>query len=132
MGALTNDLTRLCGEIRSLRRARQALMGGLAQSGKERKERTREMRQSLARARAGLDRSARAGRLAFLSSLKTASGRRRQEFRDEMAGARRAWLVCSAAASEIPQRESASPVGAGESGHHGPGKHDKKKKHHGG
>lgn len=97
MGALSDDIGRLCGEIRTLRRARQSFLSGLAGQKTDRQKSLAEMRDRFAAAHAGMVRHATADRLAFLSNLRRTVERERRELRADLAGARRAWCGVSAA-----------------------------------
>lgn len=91
MGVFTEQMSHLCGEIRSLRGARHAFIRELARETKHRCQMVHEMCGSFSRAHAAAARNGRAERHAFLSALRHEVARQRQEFRADMAGARRAW-----------------------------------------
>ncbi len=97
MGALTDDMTRLCGEIRSMRKARFAMKSELARATKDRKAAVRKMQAGFANAHGEMARKTKAGREAFASNLKRAVARKRREFRDDLAGAQRAWSGAASA-----------------------------------
>lgn len=92
MGMLTDDVTRLCGEISSMRRARVAMKKGLACSTQDRRAAVSQMQAGFANAHGEMARQSKASRSAFVSNLKRAVAGKRREFRDDLAGARRAWL----------------------------------------
>lgn len=89
MGMLTDDMTRLCGEISALRGAREELMMDLAHGAKDLKDAVSGMQAGFRNARAQMARKTKAERVAFVSSLKkTVSGMRKGSTAD-IAGARR-------------------------------------------
>ena len=91
MGVLTEHMTHLCGEIRAMRRARQALMRELAHGTRRRRDMVLEMRNSFSMAHADMAKSGRANRHAFVSNLRREVARQRQDLRSDLAGVRRAW-----------------------------------------
>ncbi len=102
MGALTNAMNRLCGEIRTLRRTRHTLMSELARSTRQRRKMVSEMRAGFARAHARLAKDRRADRSTFLRDLRMTVAREQQELRADLAGVRRAW--CGASPAVKPRR----------------------------
>lgn len=93
MGLLTDDMTRLCGEINALRRARGIFMKDLEKETRGRKIAVSEMRANFAFARGGMVRKTKAFLSNFVSSLKCGVGQRRRQVRADLAGAHRAWLA---------------------------------------
>ena len=91
MGKLLEDMTRLRGEIQTLRGSRRASREELADGNREREKDVAEMCADFAGTQARKAERARAGRLAFLKKLKqTVSGQQR-DMRSDIAAARRAW-----------------------------------------
>jgi len=85
MGMLTDDMTRLCGEIIASRDAREAFLKDLqdAVSG---------MQTGFRNAHAEMARKTKAERVGFVSSLKKTVFDMRKDFAAEIAGAHRAWF----------------------------------------
>jgi hypothetical protein len=91
MGKLLEDMTRLCGEIHTLRGSRQTFRKELADGNREREKDVAEMCADFAGTQARMAERMRVGRFTFLKSLKqTVSGQQRA-MRSDIAGARRAW-----------------------------------------
>jgi hypothetical protein len=84
MGILTSDMIRVCGEINALRDAREALLKELVNGVKQ-------MQAGFRHAHAEMATKTKAGRVAFVSSLKKTVSGLRKEFATDIAGARRAW-----------------------------------------
>jgi hypothetical protein len=84
MATLTDDMTRLCGEIQMLRGMRGALIDELEHKTRERRAAVSQMQASFANAHAEMAKRAKANRLAVVSSLRQATS-------SDLAGARRAW-----------------------------------------
>ena len=91
MGNLTNDMTRLRGEVDGLKAARVALMQELAQGTKNRTSEVSAMLSDFAGAHASMAKKEKKMRLAFVSGVKKRVGRLRKEVISDIAGARRAW-----------------------------------------
>ena len=91
MGNLTNDMTRLCADIVSLRRARTALKMNLAREAKDLEESVSSMRAGFSKARMSMARKAGAERARFVSGLHKTVTRMKKEVFDDLAGAHRAW-----------------------------------------
>jgi len=85
VGVLTDDMTRLCDEIVTLRRGRRALNA-------ERKNTVTLMCAGFARARAEMAHQTHAMRHAFLKNLWPGVHRHLRETRADLMGARRAWM----------------------------------------
>ena len=96
MGRLTEDMTRLCGEIQALRGSRQALKKDLEDGNKDRQRDVFEMSVDFAGTRARMTNRTKAERRAFLKNLKRTVGGQQREIRADLAGARRAWAVMGA------------------------------------
>jgi hypothetical protein len=92
MGILTNDMTRLRREIGVLRSERRFLMRDLARGTKELKAGVAVMQAGFRDAHAEMAGNAKAGREAFVSSLRSTVSGMRKEFADDLAGARQAWF----------------------------------------
>ncbi len=95
---LTNDMTRLCGEIAALRDSRADLMSNLAETRAEMQAAVTRMLAGFGEARAEMARQAKAELSGFVVRVKEAVTELRQkvarsqdEFRDDIAGAHRAW-----------------------------------------
>ena len=84
MGRLTEDMTRLCGEIVALRGARQGFVKDLTRN-------VAHMQTNFRRARQEMARKTRAERRAAINHLKKTVAGLRQEFAADLQGARRAW-----------------------------------------
>jgi len=93
---LTNDMTRLCGEILALRRMRGSLMSELQHGAKGRKQAVAELCAHIGSARASMARRTRNERVAFLNTLRRSVGAHRRDMRNDLAGARRVWAGRSA------------------------------------
>ena len=88
---LTDDMTRLCGEILSLRGLRGSLMKELRRDAKGRKRAVAELCAHVGSVRAAMANRTKSERLAFLNGVKRSVGAQRRELRNDLAGARRAW-----------------------------------------
>ena len=102
MGRMTDDVTRLVGEIRASRDDRGRMMRDLRHS-------TVEMKRAVAAMQAGFhsdhaDMARRQQRMlhGFVSGIKTRVAAFRKEFADDLGGARKAWA--GAAAMAMPGR----------------------------
>ncbi len=84
MGNLTNDMTRLCGEIVALRGARHAFVKDLAHE-------VASMKAGFRRAHRHMAKQTKAERQADCSHLKHTVAGMRQAFAADIEGARRAW-----------------------------------------
>jgi len=93
---LTEDMTRLCGEIVAMRRRRGALMNDMAQQNQHRKQSVAEFCAHASGTRAGMARRTKGERRAFLHNLKRTVGAQRREMNADLAGVRRAWSGKSA------------------------------------
>jgi hypothetical protein len=95
---LTNDMTRLCGEIAALRDRRGDLMSSLAETRVDMQKAVSQMVGGFGEARAGMAKETKDELGAFVvrvkeavTELREAVGRMQDEFRDDLAGAHRAW-----------------------------------------
>ena len=93
---LTDDMTRLCGEIHAMRKTRTSLMHELQHDAKGLKQTVAKLCAHFGRARTAMAKRTRHERVAFLNNLKHSVGTQRQDKRDDLAGARRAWACRSA------------------------------------
>jgi hypothetical protein len=84
MGRLTEEMTRLCGEIVAGRRARQGFVKDLTHN-------VAAMQAKFRRAHHEMARKTRAERRAAVTHLKKTVGERRQALAADLNGARRAW-----------------------------------------
>lgn len=98
IGTLTNDMTRLWGEIGTLRESRGVLRGNLAQSRKDLKDTVSQMQTDFRNAHAEMASQTRTNRRDFVSNvedavtaLKQGVGAFRAEILGDVAGAHRAW-----------------------------------------
>ena len=106
---LTNDMTRLCGEIAAWRDSRAGLMSHLAQTRAEMQAAVSQMLGGFAEARSGMAQQTKAELGEFVVRVKEAVTGLRQkvaqlqdEFRDDLAGAHRAWHGASAGPRPAP------------------------------
>lgn len=91
MGVLTNDMTRLCGEMAGLRGARRALINDLSHMTRERRAAVARMQTGFRRSHTEMSRKAKADLRAFMSALRRTVSALRREVADDIAGASRAW-----------------------------------------
>jgi len=91
MGAMTDDMKRLRGEVEALRMERGALMQDLALETKQRRDAVVMMQAGFRKTHRDTARNARAERNAFNTGQKRAVAHLRKEFAADMAGAARAW-----------------------------------------
>lgn len=106
---LTNDMTRLCGEIAALRDSRANLMGRLAETREEMQAAVSRMVGGFGEARSEMARQTKAELGGFVARVKEAVTELRQTvaqlqdgFRDDLAGAHRAWHGASPARQPAP------------------------------
>lgn len=108
MGLLTADVTRLCGEINALRRARGTFLKDLVKETRDRKLAVSETQAAFAFARTALARRTKADLSGFISGLRCGVGSFRRELNADLAGARRAWkpavLALGKQSVEVPLR----------------------------
>jgi hypothetical protein len=93
---MTDDMTRLCGEIVAMRHGRGALRDGLV---RDRKDRNRSVFQFCAHtrsARAETAQRTKTERLTFLHNLQRGVNAQRREMRRDLAGARKVWAGAGA------------------------------------
>ena len=111
---LTNDMTRLCGEMAALRESRADLISNIAQTRAEMQAGVRLMLGGFGEARSEMAKQTKAELGGFVVRVKEAVTELRQkvaqmqvEFRDDLAGAHRAW--CGAGAGTPPAPTAAKP-----------------------
>jgi hypothetical protein len=92
MGNLTDDMTRLRGEVDALRSDRGALMQELARGAKDLASTVSAMQADFAAAHATMARKTGKARASYVAKIKRQVGRMRKETAADLAGARRAWL----------------------------------------
>jgi hypothetical protein len=90
---LTEDMTRLCGEINALRRMRGSMMSELQHGAKGLKQSVSELCAHFGRARTTMAKRTKNERAAFLNNLKRSVGAHQRDMRNDLAGARRAWAA---------------------------------------
>ena len=88
---LTDDMTRLCDEIVAMRKMRGSMMSELQHGAKGLKHTITKLCAHFGRARTAMAKRTKHERVAFLNNLKHSVGAQRQEMRDDLAGARKAW-----------------------------------------
>ena len=88
---LTEDISRLCEEILSLRKMRGNLMSEMQEQAQERKQSVADLCAQMGKARVTMAQQTKSERVAFLDSLKRSVGAHLRETRNDLAGARRAW-----------------------------------------
>ena len=91
MGNLTDDMTRLRGEVDALRSDRGAMMQELARGAKDLASSVSAMQAGFAAAHATMARKTGKARAAYVAKIKRQVGRMRKETSSDLAGARRAW-----------------------------------------
>ena len=95
MNNLTNDMTRLCGEIAALRDSRAALISNLVET-------TKEMLAGFGEARAEMAEQTKAKLREFVLQLKGQVADLLEVYQNDLAGAHRAWYGVSPAPREVP------------------------------
>jgi len=93
---LTDDMTRLCGEILAMRKMRGSMISELQRGAKGRKQAVGELCAHIGSARVAMSRRTRNERTAFLNGLRRSVGAHRRDVRNDLAGARRVWAGKSA------------------------------------
>jgi hypothetical protein len=114
-GNLTNDMTRLCGEIAALRDGRANLMSHLAETRADMQAAVGQMVAGFGEARSGMAQQTKAELGEFVVRVKEAVTGLRQtvatmqdEFRVDLKGAHRAWHGDSSASRAAPASFKAS------------------------
>jgi len=103
---LTNDMTRLCGEIAALRTSRADLMGNLAETHAEMQAAVTQMLTGFGETRSEKAEQTKAELSAFVARVKEAVTELRQQFREDIAGAHQAWHGTRPAPRSEPAVES--------------------------
>ncbi len=93
---MTDDMSRLCGEIVAMRKGRGVFMNGLVRDHEDRKHSVVQFCAHTHSARTEMAKRTKTERLTFLHNLKRAVTAQRREMRRDLAGARRAWAGGSA------------------------------------
>jgi hypothetical protein len=93
---MTDDMTRLRGEILAMRKARGSLMNDLQHETKSRGKAITQLCSHFGHARTMMAKRTKHARLVFLNNLKRSVGAQRRDMRNDLAGARRAWAGKSA------------------------------------
>ena len=92
MGNLTDDMTRLRGEVDALRSDRGALMQELARGAKDLASTVSAMQSDFAAAHATMAKKTGRARATYVARIKRQVGRMRKENASDLAGASRAWF----------------------------------------
>ncbi len=92
MGNLTDDMTRLRGEVDALRSDRGALMQELARGARDLASTVSAMQADFAAARTAMAKKTGKARASYVARIKKQVGRIKKETAADLAGARRAWL----------------------------------------
>jgi hypothetical protein len=92
MGNLTDDMTRLRGEVDALRSDRGALMQELARGAKDLASTVSAMQADFAAAHATMARKTGKARVSYVARIKRQVGRMRKENAADLAGASQVWF----------------------------------------
>ncbi len=92
MGNLTDDMTRLRGEVDALRSDRGALMQELARGAKDLASTVSAMQAGFVAAHATMARKIGKARASYVARIKKQVGRMRKENASDLAGASHAWF----------------------------------------
>ena len=92
MGHLTEDMTRLCDEIRNLRNARKELMNDLTCGTQDRRDAVIDMQSRFRANHAEMAKRLENDRCSFIFALKRTVKGLRQEVKSDLIGARIAWF----------------------------------------
>jgi len=95
-GMMTEDMTRLRGEINAMRSMRASMMSELQHGARGLRQTVAELCTHFGRARTAMAKRTKNERVAFLNDLKRSVGAQRRDMRNDLAGARRAWAGKSA------------------------------------
>ena len=88
---LKDDTTRLCGEIRAMRKVRGNLMSELQNGASELTETVTDLCSHFGQVRMAMAKQTKHERVAFLGALKRSVGALRRDLRKDLAGAHKAW-----------------------------------------
>ena len=102
IGNLTNDMTRLCGEIAALR-------DGRAQGIDDRKDTVSQMLADFRNAQAEMAAITKTELHDFVENVKQVVTALREEFQQDLAGARRAWCGHNSMRTPSPRAEEEQP-----------------------
>ena len=92
MGNLTDDMTRLRGEVDALRSDRGALMQELARGAKDLASTVSAMQADFAAAHATMAKKTGKARASYVARIKKQVGRMRKENASDLAGASQVWF----------------------------------------
>ena len=92
MGNLTDDMTRLRGEVDALRSDRGALMQELARGAKDLASSVSAMQSGFVAAHATMARKTGRARATYVAKIKRQVGRMRKENASDLAGASQVWF----------------------------------------
>ena len=92
MGAMTDTMKRLRGEVEALRMAREALIQNLVPGTKQRRDAVSMLQAGFRKTHGEMARNAKAERRAYITGQKRAVAHLRKTFATDMAGAARAWF----------------------------------------
>jgi hypothetical protein len=88
---MTEEMTRLCGEIVALRTDRGELLKTLECESQDRRESVADLCAQFHKTRAGMARRTQHDRMSFLRHLRHGVNAQRREMRSDLARVRRAW-----------------------------------------
>ena len=91
MGNLTDDMTRLRGEIDTLRGSREALIQNLSRDTKGMKSSVAAMLGDFSKEHADMARRSRKSRVLFVSGVKKKVFKMKRDMQNDLNGARKAW-----------------------------------------
>jgi hypothetical protein len=92
MGNLSDDMTRLRGEVDAMRSDRKTLMHDLARGAKDLASTVSAMQADFAAAHATMARKTGKARALYLAKIKKQVGRMRKENASDLAGASKVWF----------------------------------------
>jgi hypothetical protein len=102
MGNLTDDMTRLRGEINTLRSNRGVLMFDLAQNVKSIKSTVASLLSDFSSSHADMAINSKKSRVAFVSGVKEMVAGMKDDMQNDLAGARKAWCRATPAPKKAP------------------------------
>ena len=100
---IATDMSRLCGEIAALRDSRAALKRNLAEATERLHEEVSRLLTGIGEARAEMSKQIKAELGEFVLQLKGQVAGLLEGFRDDLAGAHRAWAGASSASRQAPR-----------------------------
>ena len=89
---LTDDMTRLQGDIVALRNMRNSLINELEQGNRDRKHAISELCAHFHNTRSGMARTTKAARAAGMQNLRRVVAAAREAVKSDVAGVRRVWV----------------------------------------